>query len=409
MKRYYLDANATYEILPAVKESLVALLDGPRSFSYLNGSSIHAEGQKVRALIDAARADLYRYVRLREADFQIVFTSGATEGNNTALLVPFEMSSAKDSLKPEYAGHVISTSVEHSSVEEGLQRLERAGVEVTRVRPGSDDIISPDAVLRELRPETKLVSMIWANNETGVIHPIPEIFRAIQRASPNCILHTDAVQALSKLELDLSSFPFDFLTIAPHKFGALPGIGISIVNKRLPLKPLAVGGAQELKWRPGTENVVGIVSIQAALAELSKLITRYREVITPLRAEFEERVLAHYPTIEVIGKDAPRLPNTVMMRLPGILTEDLVVALDLAGVSCSRGSACSSGKQLGSHVIGGMNYPKEAGREVLRLSFPANFQESDLETVLERLFQCFERFGLRTKASHSDTIPASVH
>ena len=212
---------------------------------------------------------------------------------------------------------------------------------------------------------------------------------------------------VSKMKVSLSEFPFDYLTLAPHKFGGLPGIGVSIISKRLDQRPLALGGAQELKWRPGTENTLGILSTAVAFKELPSLVESYTSSTCSLRDEFESKLLLQFPSLEFIGKDTKRLPNTSFIRFPGFSTEDLLVALDIAGVACSRGSACSSGKQLGSHVLQGMGYPEEAGNEVLRFSFRADFTENDLNTLLERVFQCLNRFDMTTSGQKSDNLSAS--
>lgn len=401
-KRLYLDANATYGLLPEVTSFLTQFLENTQDNRYLNPSSIHCEGQRVRALLDETRSQLYDFLHLSESTHRIFFTSGATEGNNQALTYPFRERETQGLLR------LVSSSVEHSSVEEPLRRLEEEGVEVVRVRPDESGELSVESVLSAMNENTRLLSLMWANNETGVIHPIPEIFQRVRKEFPQCILHTDAVQMFSKEHIDLTAFPFDFLTIAPHKFGGLPGVGITIASAALGLQSFLVGGAQELKWRPGTENVLGIASIGPALQKLPSLREEYAQSTSQLRNEFEHAILARYPLAQIIGmKAAHRLPNTSLLYLPGTSTEDLVVALDLEGVACSRGSACSSGKQLGSHVLGGMALPESASREVLRFSFRSDFRKDDLKTVLERLFLCFDRSGIATTEQESATLSPS--
>ncbi|MCI5064462.1 aminotransferase class V-fold PLP-dependent enzyme [bacterium] len=400
MKRVYADANATYGILPEVREILRdyesswQTSDGGtrRSVSpYLNGSAIHTEGQRARAVIDSARSFVFSATGLTAHRHHVVFTSGATEGNNSAVLAPFLREDRAD-----FSGRVISSTVEHPSVLDPLHRLERYGVEVVRLAPEPDGTLSTERVLAELSPHTKLLSLVWANNETGVIFPIPEIFSAVREQFPQCLLHVDAVQSFSKLRSDLSTFPFDILTLSPHKFGALPGVGVSILSQHLPHSPLLLGGGQELRWRPGTENLIGIASVAAALSALPERWERYAERVSKLRDRLEAELLARFPGCSVIGRGVPRLPNTSLLWIQGVRTDDLVVALDLEGVSCSRGAACSSGKQLGSHVLGGMGLPPEAGQEVLRLSFRADFEDEELTLLRDRLFLCLERLGLAT-------------
>ncbi|MGA1191260.1 MAG: cysteine desulfurase family protein [Bdellovibrionota bacterium] len=401
-KRLYLDANATYGLLPEVTSFLTQFLENIQDNQYLNPSSIHCEGQRVRALVDETRSDLYDFLHLSESTHRIFFTSGATEGNNQALGYPFRESVTYG--KPR----LVSSSVEHSSVEEPLRRLEEDGVEVVRVRPDASGELSVDSVLSVMNEDTRLVSLMWANNETGVIHPIPEIFQRVRREFPQCILHTDAVQMFSKKAIDLRAFPFDFLTIAPHKFGGLPGVGITIASSALSLHSFLVGGAQELKWRPGTENTLGIASIGPALRKLPHIWEEYAQSTSQIRSEFERAILERYPSSDIVGmRAAHRLANTSLVYLPGTSTEDLVVALDLEGVACSRGSACSSGKQLGSHVLGGMSLPESASKEVLRFSFRSDFKKDDLKTVLERVFLCFDRSGVATTEQESATLSPS--
>lgn len=401
-KRLYLDANATYGLLPEVKNFLTQFLENIQDNQYLNPSSIHCEGQRIRALVDETRTQLYESLHLRESTHRIFFTSGATEGNNQALAYPFRERGTQQGLR------LVSSSVEHSSVEEPLRRLEEAGVEVVRVRPDESGEISVESVLSAMNEDTRLLSLMWANNETGVIHPVPEIFQRVRLEFPQCLLHTDAVQMFSKETVDLRAFPFDFLTIAPHKFGGLPGVGITVASSALQLHSFLVGGAQELKWRPGTENALGIASIAPALRKLPQLREEYSRSISQIRSEFEQAILARYPSSQIVGiKAAHRLPNTSLVYVPGTSTEDLVVALDLEGVACSRGSACSSGKQLGSHVLGGMSLPESASKEVLRFSFRSDFKKDDLKTVLERVFLCFDRSGVATTDQESATLAPS--
>jgi cysteine desulfurase len=390
MQRFYLDANATYGILPEVRAALEHFLRTGGEF--WNPSAVHQEGQSAHGVLDRVRMRLVQALGVSSSDHEIVFSSGATEANNATLLAPF--------LKLEsgsFRGHIVSTTVEHPSVEEVLRRLEQLGVTVSRVRISSDVESSLRAVLDVVTSETTMLSVMWANNENGVIHPVPEIFRAVKDRFPNCLLHTDAVQYFSKCQMDLSSLPFDVLTLAPHKFGALPGVGISLYRRAAGLSPLLVGGAQEQRHRAGTENMLGVFSVESALDELPTSIARYESEIRPLRDTFELAILKRYPSASIVGAQEKRLPNTSLLYLPGISTEDLVVALDLEGVACSRGSACSSGKQLGSHVLAGMGYPESAGREVLRFSFRADFPPSSLDSVLERIFLCFERSGIATR------------
>ncbi len=380
MRRFYLDTNATYGVAPEVSEFLSAA----KNFTYLNPSSISLEGQRVRAEVDAVRRELYSVLDISEQDYHLVFTSGATEANNAAIFSSFWN-------KIQDGWNVVTSNVEHSSVVEPLARIEERGVEVRRIGPVEDPDTFVKDFLGAIDKDTKLVSLMWANNETGQLFPVPEIFQEIRERSPSCVLHTDAVQVFAKIPLELKSFPFDFLSCSPHKFGGLPGSGFCLIQKRLPLSPLSLGGAQEGKWRPGTENTLGILSLFNLISKIKEQPSVYQDSTRAIRDSFERTITERFPEVSVIAKDALRLPNTSLIHFPDLRSDDLLVNLDLAGIACSAGSACSSGKALGTETVRQMGYPEKTAKEVIRFSFPADFNKKDLHEVVTRIIQVVER------------------
>ncbi|MCB0320396.1 MAG: aminotransferase class V-fold PLP-dependent enzyme, partial [Bdellovibrionales bacterium] len=370
------------------------------------------EGQTLRAALDEVRSSVFETFRISESSHSVIFTSGATEANNTALL------SLYDSALSHPNVNLVTTSVEHPSVRSAIALLqERHGLEIREVAPikHSSDISSEKAgcdcscafdkdfqcrVLKAIDDNTRAVSLMWVNNETGQIFPVPELANRIADAHPNVYLHVDAVQAVGKIPVDLSRFSFDSLSISPHKFGGLPGVGILIIRNRVPHAPLIVGGAQESYWRAGTENVFGILTLPPLLNALSGHIDEYCERIALLRNEFEENIIKRFPSITPLAQNFLRVANTSFLHIPGQRADDLVVALDLEGVACSVGAACSSGKMLGSHVALNMGLSEQASHEVLRFSFRTDFPRSDLPLLLARCTTVLERAAT---VSHSST------
>jgi len=369
MKRIYMDANATTPLLPEVFEAM-------RPFyleHYGNASSIHQQGQQARSAVDRARESVAGLLHCRPAE--IVFTSGGTESDNLAL---FGVLSPGD--------HLITTSIEHHAVLHAAQSLQARGVEVTVLPATSAGIIEPAALLAALKPNTRLVSVMYANNETGVIQPI-DALAGIAHAG-GALFHTDAVQAAGKLSLDVSAHGFlkdvDLLTISGHKIHAPKGIGALYVRRSVQLSPMFHGGAHERQRRAGTENVPGIVALGKASAMASEwLKTDGPAKLASLRDRLEQTILSQIGETGVNGAGAPRVANTSNIYFDHVEAEALLIALDLKGLSVSGGSACQSGASEPSHVLTAMGISANRARASLRFSLSKLTTEAEVDEALK--------------------------
>ena len=365
MRRVYLDANATTPLLPEVLEAM-------RPYfleQFGNASSIHLRGQQARSAVERARACVANLLNCRPAE--IVFTSGGTEGDNLAL---FGMVKRGD--------HLITSAVEHHAVLNAAQKLEERGVEVSFLQVDQRGLVDPDEVRKALRPQTKLISVMMANNETGVLQPIAEIGRIAAEA--DVYFHTDAVQAAGKLPLDVQALGCDLLTIAGHKMHAPQGTGALYVRRGTPLEPILFGGAHERQRRAGTENVAGIVGLgKAAESALRGLEDGTPQRLAALRDRLEQGILAQVDETGVNGGGAPRVSNTTNMWFDNLEGEALVIALDLKGVAVSGGAACASGSTEPSHVLLAMGTGLERARASLRMSLLKQTTGEEIDHVLE--------------------------
>jgi len=342
MSRIYLDANATTPVLPEVVEAM-------RPFwfeTFGNASSIHQSGQHARSAIDDARQHLAALLGCRTTE--VIFTSGGTESDNLAL---FGTLRAGD--------HCITTAIEHHAVLHAAEELAKRGIDLTIVPPTPGGLITPESILTALMPNTKLISVMLGNNETGVLQPIAAIAEIAHNAG--ALLHTDAVQAVGKIPIDVKALGCDLLSLSGHKMHAPQGIGALFVRKGVTLQPLHYGGAHERERRAGTENVPGIVALgkAAQMAEPNSDMANLRDRL--------EAALLLIPGTRVNGT-AERLPNTTNLRFDGIDADALVIALDLQGISTSAGSACQSGSTEPSHVILAMGLTHDEAKSSLRLS-----------------------------------------
>lgn len=365
MKRIYMDANATTPMLPEVFEAMRPwLLE-----HFGNASSIHQHGQQARAAVERARTSVARLLNCRESE--VVFTSGGTESDNLAV---FGLVQAGD--------HVITSSIEHHAVLHAAERLAARGIEVTFLPVSSDCRIDPAEVKRALRPNTRIISIMMANNETGVIQPVEEIGKVAQEA--DVWFHTDAVQAIGKIPVDTLAIGCDLLSISGHKFHAPQGTGVLYVRRGTQLEPLLYGGAHERRRRAGTENVAGIVGLgKAAEIAAQSLTSGTPERLTELRDHLEAGVLAKVEGTGVNGAGQPRVPNTSNLYFNNLEGEALVIALDLKGIAVSGGSACASGASEPSHVLTAMGLPPERARASLRFSLTKLNTDQDIADALE--------------------------
>jgi cysteine desulfurase len=350
MRRVYFDNNATTPLLPEVFEAMRPYF----CEQFGNASSIHHHGQETRAAVERARESVAALVGSRPSE--IVFTSGGTEGDNLAI---FGMAKAGD--------HVITSTIEHHAVLNSCKRLEAMGCDVTYVPVDGSGRVDPDDVRRAIGPQTKLISVMFANNETGVIQPVEAIGKIAAEA--DVYFHSDGVQAAGKVAIDVTRIGCDMLSISGHKMHAPQGIGALYVRKGTILQPMLYGGSHERSRRAGTENVPGIVALGKA-AELAKKGFDDGSVarLSAMRDRIEATILESVEATGVNGLGAPRVPNTTNIYFDFIEGEALVIALDLKGLAVSTGAACSSGAIEPSHVLTAMGLPADRARASLRFS-----------------------------------------
>jgi len=364
MRRVYLDNNATTPVLPEV-------LDAMRPYfgeDFGNASSIHHYGQETRAAVERARDSVAALMGCRPAE--IVFTSGGTEGDNLAIA---GLVSAGD--------HVISSTIEHHAVLHSCKHLEEIGCEVTFVPVDGRGLVDPDDVKRALRPDTKLITIMMANNETGVLQPAEEIGRIAAEA--DIYFHTDAVQAAGKVPIDVKAIGCDLLSISGHKMHAPQGVGALYVRKGTHLQPLFYGGRHERSRRAGTENVAGIVGLgKAAELAMQGFERGDNEKMSALRDRLQRGILAQVEDAAVNGDAAPRVPNTTNIYFDHIEGEAMVISLDLKGLAVSTGAACSSGAIEPSHVLTAMGLRPDRARASIRFSLGKQNTEEDIDFAL---------------------------
>jgi cysteine desulfurase len=387
MRRVYCDANATTPLLPAVMEAMRPYW----TEQFGNASSIHREGQQARKAVDRARETLATLFHCREAE--VVFNSGGTEGDNTAI---FGMVRAGD--------HLITTSIEHSAVLRAAERVAERGAEVTFVRPRSNGLVDPEEIRQAVRPQTRLgdsrrtlVSVMLANNETGVLQPVEVIGKIAAEAG--AFFHIDAVQGAGKVRFDVRRFGCHLCSISAHKMHGPKGVGAMYVRRGTPIDPLIVGGSHERRQRAGTENVAGIVGLgKAAELAMESLENGTVERVAALRDRLEAGILAIAGT-GVNGAGTPRTANTTNIRFEQLEGEALVIALDLKGVAVSGGSACHSGSTEPSHVLMAMGLDKHAARASLRFSLLRTATDEDVDHVLRVVPEAVEHLRALAPAS----------
>jgi cysteine desulfurase len=396
MARIYLDANATTPLLPEVFEAMRPFLLG----EFGNASSIHQQGQHARAAVDHARESVARLLKCRASE--IVFTSGGTESDNLAL---FGTLKAGD--------HLITTQTEHHAVLHAAEELEKRGVEVTYLPCTPSGLVTVESLDAAFRPNTRLVSIILANNETGTIQPI-EPLAALAKLR-GALFHTDAVQAAGKLPLDLSQScsrasgslkDVDLLSLAGHKMYAPQGTGVLYVRRNVRLAPLFHGGTHERQRRAGTENVAGIVALGRA-AELANewLNTSGPQKLAQLRDHLEQTLLTQIPESGVNGAGTERTPNTTNLYFDHVEAEALVIALDLKGISVSGGSACQSGATEPSHVLTAMGLAPARARASIRFSLLRLTTPAEIEQVLKVMPEAVARLrSLSPTWKHAQTL-----
>ncbi len=362
--RIYFDNNATTQVDPEVLEALTQVLRD----IYGNASSIHKEGQTARRAIEDARESVARLIGASARE--MVFTSGGTESNNAALF---------GVMRGAERDHIVTTSVEHPSVAEVLR-----GDNVTVVAPDRTGRVDPQAVLDAIRPQTRLVAMMLANNETGVLQPVAEVAAVCRTRGIH--VHCDAVQAIGKVDVDVHTLGVDTLSMSAHKVHAPKGIGALFVRRGITLAPYAVGGAQERRRRAGTENVPLAAAFGVAAEKARD--GSYHQRVAALRDDFESRLPGSYT---VNGSAVPRLPNTSNVTFEGADGEGIVIALDLNGVAVSSGSACSSGRIEPSQVLLAMGLTPAEAKATVRFSISRFTTVEEIDRVVELLAEIVPR------------------
>jgi cysteine desulfurase len=378
----YLDYNATTPLCDPAREAMLPYLD--RLFG--NPSSVHAAGREARAAIDNARDKLAALLRVKPNE--IIFTSGGTESCNLAV---FGLARSRT----QRGGHVISARTEHHAVLNAIEHLEKhEGFEVTWLNVSRDGIIDLDQLAAAIRPETRLVSIMTANNETGVIQPMREISSICRERA--VLLHSDMVQSFGKINADLSLV--DAASFAAHKFYGPKGVGFLLLRSGLSIQPIMFGGAHENERRPGTENVAAIVGMAAAAEWTLRDRESEQERQARLRDELWARIAENVPDAKQNGANAPRLANTLNVSLLGIDSEMLLIALDLEGVCASSGSACMVGSVVASHVLLAMGLPMESARSAVRFSLGKWTTASEIKATGDAVRKIVDRLNTRKSA-----------
>ena len=388
----YLDYNATTPLCDAAREAMMPYLD--RCFG--NPSSVHAAGREARAAIDNARDKLAALLRIKP--HEIIFTGGGTESCNLAVLglARSRPAGGLPAAASAKAGHIISAKTEHHAVLNAVEHLEKhEAVEVTWLDVSRDGIVDVDQLAKSIRPETRLVSIMTANNETGVIQPLREISQICRERG--VLLHSDMVQAFGKIDVDLSLV--DAASFAAHKFYGPKGAGFLFLRSGLSIQPIMFGGAHENERRPGTENVAAIAGMAAAAAEWTQRdLAREQEREARLRDELWMRISQNIPDAKQNGEGTPRLANTLNVSLLGLDSEMLLIALDLEGVCASSGSACMVGSVVASHVLLAMGLPVERARSAVRFSLGKWTTADEIKEGGDAVQKIVERLHTRKNA-----------
>jgi cysteine desulfurase len=402
MNRVYLDYNATTPVDPQVLDAMLPYF----SADFANASSIHTPGQRARAAVETAREQVADLIGARPQE--IVFTSGGTESDNHAVfgavnaLIPRPIQYPPSSVEARdlrwlvsHNKHIITTKIEHEAVLNTCQELEMLGVQVTYLSVDRDGRVDPASLnkaiqsgranlnmpLEPVLPATTLITIMQANNELGTIQPLEEIGRIANERK--VYFHTDAVQSAGKIPIDVNALNVDLLSLSGHKLYAPKGIGALYVRSGTRLRQLLYGGHHQRGFRPGTENVAGIVGLGKAAEIARTSLASDTPRVSSLRDKLERGLLQRVPQIRVNGAAAPRTPNTTNIMFADIEGEALVIALDLKGLACSVGAACSSGAVEPSHVLTAIGLSQEEAKSSLRFSLGRHTAESEIDFALE--------------------------
>ena len=372
----YLDHAGTTAMDPLVLEAMLPYF----SQLYGNPSSVHTVGQEARHALDTARERVANVLHCRPNE--VVFTSGGTEADNAAI------HGAATALE-ETGNHIITSSVEHHAVLHPSQFLENMGFEVTYLPVDAHGMVSPESIYNAITDRTTLVTVMLGNNEIGSINPISEISAVVKRRADELertiVMHTDAVQAVGFLDLNVRTLAVDMLSLSGHKFYGPKGSGVLFVRRGTPFLPLILGGGQERERRSGTENIAAIVGLSVALELADSARVGNSAHCTVLRDLIIERVLADIPSTRLNGHPTKRLPNNVNFSFEGVEGEPILLGLDLSGIAASSGSACSSGSLEPSHVLLALGQTAELARGSLRITLGKENTEEEVDYLLKVL------------------------
>jgi cysteine desulfurase len=369
MNRVYLDYNATTPVDPQVLDAMLPYF----SADFANASSIHTPGQRARSAVETAREQVAALIGAKPQE--IVFTSGGTESDNHAIFGVLHLLSVPG--KP----HIITSTIEHEAVLNACQAAEKNGVAVTYLPVSREGLVDPESLERTIRPETVLITVMHANNELGTIQPVDDIGRIANERK--VYFHIDAVQSAGKIPVNVIAQNVDFLSLSGHKLYAPKGVGALYIRAGSRIHQLLYGGHHQRGFRPGTENVAGIVGFGKA-AEIARFsLAGDSKRVANLRDKLEHGLLDRVPQVRVNGGSVPRTPNTTNLMFSGIDGEALVIALDLRGLACSVGAACSSGAVEPSHVLTAIGLSLEEAKSSLRFSLGRHTTQAEIDFALE--------------------------
>jgi cysteine desulfurase len=394
VQRIYLDHNATTPVAADVADRMAEALRQ----EFGNPSSVHHFGQRAKAVMDEARVAVAALVGGDASE--IVFTSGGTESDN------FAVRGVAEALEPAGRTHLVTTTIEHEAVINTFKALTRRGWTTSAVKVDETGIVSPDAIISALTPQTALVTVMHANNEIGTVQPVSEIARLAK--ARGVLVHTDAVQSAGKIPVNVKALGVDLLSISAHKIYGPKGVGALWIRRGLRLSPLLTGGKHERSRRAGTENVAGIIGMgvaaQLAMAKMADEAAR----LATLRDRLEDGILATVSGTAINGVRSPRVPNTTNISFDRVEAESLLIALDLEGIAVSTGSACSSGTLEPSHVLKAMGFPPHRTQNSIRFSLGAGNTDADVDRVIAVLPAVVDKLRSLTRAPAPKPVARSL-
>jgi cysteine desulfurase len=376
---HYLDHAATTPVLPEARQAIIGALEAE---TFGNPSSVHSFGRRAREIVETAREQVAHAIGASPSE--IVFTGGGTEGDNLAI------KGAADKRRA-HGHHLVTTTFEHHAVLDSIHFLERRGYEASYVGVDSTGVVDPNAIGAAVRSSTILASVMTVNNELGTIQPIAEIVEAAKAANSHVLVHTDAVQALGKIPVDVDSWGVDLAAFAAHKLGGPKGTGALFVRSHVPVEAVIHGGGHEHGLRSGTLNVAGVAGLGVAAEMAAKTVEEESERLRVMRDRLLEGVRAVLPDVVVNGELERRVPGYLNLSIPGADGETLLLLLDQAGIACSSGSACQSGAVDPSHVLLAIGVPRDLANASLRFSLGRTSTDDDVDAVLQVLPGIVER------------------